>query len=186
MNQCTVPAVMGVNTLWPNDSPDTNECGDGRTRVWDWLRAFVQRLEERLEELTVGPVQAMCEQIGSWSLPSEVSSVPWARRLARTQLAAWGLADLVEVTELLVSELVTNALSHARGPYRLTLSAADGLLRCEVEDADTTLPHLQHARPDDEHGRGMDLLDLLACCWGSELTPEGKTVWFELGAQVHA
>lgn len=122
------------------------------------------------------------EQVASWSLPPDVSSVPRARHLTRAWLADWGLEGLAEVAELLVSELVTNALCHARGPYRLTLHATDDLLSCEVEDADAALPYLCQAGEDDEHHRGLGLLDLLARDWGSEPTPEGKTVWFELPA----
>jgi hypothetical protein len=84
------------------------------------------------------------------------------------------------VAELLVSELVTNALCHAVGPYRLTLSALDGLLRCEVEDSSPELPRLYGDLARDEGGRGLYLLDALACCWGSAYTSTGKATWFEL------
>ncbi|GAA2319125.1 MULTISPECIES: ATP-binding protein [Streptomyces] len=118
----------------------------------------------------------------SWLLPSEPSSVPTARRLALAQLSAWTLHDFADDAELLVSELVTNALRHAGGPIRLTLSlcSADRAFRCEVADEDPGQPRVRRACGDDEGGRGLHLLDLLSRCWGSTCTAAGKVVWFEL------
>lgn len=112
--------------------------------------------------------------------------MPQARHLTRACLADWGLHEHSTVAELLVSELVTNALCHSRGTIRLVLSFQDGLLRCEVEDADPSLPRACRARDDEERGRGLHLLELLSCCWGSARTSEGKTVWFELTANAIA
>ncbi|MCP9211064.1 ATP-binding protein [Streptomyces cucumeris] len=120
----------------------------------------------------------------SWLLPSEPASVPRARRLTVAQLAAWALHDHIDDAELLVSELVTNAVRHACGPIRLTFSlrAADRALRCEVADEDCGIPRLCRAGEQDEGGRGIHLLELLSRCWGSTATAVGKVVWFELHA----
>jgi anti-sigma regulatory factor (Ser/Thr protein kinase) len=109
-----------------------------------------------------------------------------ARHLTRSQLIEWGVDGQSEITELLVSELVTNALCHAHGTIRLTLSLQDGLLRCEVEDSDPALPSVYQAREDEDRGRGLHLIDLLSCCWGSARTPMGKIVWFELSVRAHS
>ncbi|MEU4831824.1 ATP-binding protein [Streptosporangium sp. NPDC023615] len=111
------------------------------------------------------------------------SSVPRARHMTRDCLEGWGLHEHVQVAELLVSELVTNALRHSGGAIRLALFFTNGMLRGEVEDADPSLPRVCQARDEDERGRGMYLLELLSCCWGSARTGTGKTVWFELTAQ---
>ncbi|GAA4231082.1 hypothetical protein FHR32_004866 [Streptosporangium album] len=116
----------------------------------------------------------------SWLLPPVPSSVPRARHLARDWLAGRDLDGQAGIVELLVSELVTNALHHARGTIRLALLFEDGLLRCEVEDDSPALPRPCRAREDDEGGRGLHLLELLSCCWGSAGTAMGKAVWFEL------
>ncbi|MEU1785494.1 ATP-binding protein [Streptomyces sparsogenes] len=118
----------------------------------------------------------------SWVLPSHPSSVSAARRLALSQLAVWALPGPADDVELLVSEVVTNALRHTAGPVRLTLCLcpADDALRCEVEDADPAPPRAREAGEEDEGGRGLYMIDLLARCWGSHPTGEGKTVWFEL------
>jgi anti-sigma regulatory factor (Ser/Thr protein kinase) len=118
-----------------------------------------------------------------WPLLRDRSSVPRARRLVRTQLAGWGLAEHSDVAELLASEIITNALQHAWGRLILILSAQGGRLRCEVQDDNPTLPHLSHAYPDDEGGRGLYLVDRLSCSWGIERASEGKVVWFELPAE---
>lgn len=122
----------------------------------------------------------------SCSFAPESASVPQARHLTRACLADWGLHEHSTVAELLVSELVTNALRHSRGTIRFALSFQDGLLRCEVEDADTdpSLPRACRARDDEERGRGLHLLELLSCCWGSARTTDGKAVWFELTANA--
>lgn len=114
--------------------------------------------------------------VGDWNLPPEARSV--AR--AREQLTDWGLEALVDTTELLVSELVTNALRHGHGEIRLRL-LLDRTLVCEVWDADLAQPRRRRARVTDEGGRGLQLVGLLSAGWGSRRTPRGKTVWFELG-----
>ncbi|MFI0149377.1 SpoIIE family protein phosphatase [Streptomyces lydicus] len=119
------------------------------------------------------------DAVGDWSLAPEARSVARARELAREQLLDWGLQELVDTTELLVSELVTNALRHGHGEIRLRL-LLDRTLVCEVWDADLAQPRRRRARDTDEGGRGLQLVGLLSQGWGSRRTPRGKTVWFEL------
>ncbi|WP_202487537.1 MULTISPECIES: SpoIIE family protein phosphatase [unclassified Streptomyces] len=119
------------------------------------------------------------DAVGDWSLAPEPRSVSRARELARDQLTDWGLQALVDTTELLVSELVTNALRHGQGEIRLRL-LLDRTLVCEVWDADLAQPRRRRARDTDEGGRGLQLVGLLSERWGSRRTPRGKTVWFEL------
>ncbi|MCB5909756.1 SpoIIE family protein phosphatase [Streptomyces sp. SF28] len=119
------------------------------------------------------------DAVGDWNLAPEARSVARARELARDQLTDWGLEALVDTTELLVSELVTNALRHGHGEIRLRL-LRDRSLVCEVWDADLAQPRRRRARDTDEGGRGLQLVGLLSSGWGSRRTPRGKTVWFEL------
>jgi anti-sigma regulatory factor (Ser/Thr protein kinase) len=119
------------------------------------------------------------DAVGDWRLPRELRSVSRARELARAQLAAWDLDDLIDTTELLVSELVTNALRYGEGEIRLRL-LRDRTLVCEVWDAGLVQPRRRRARDTDEGGRGLQLVGLLSAAWGSRRTPRGKTVWFEL------
>ncbi|MBE1557404.1 ATP-binding protein [Nonomuraea africana] len=111
----------------------------------------------------------------SWALSPEPSAEPSARRIARNRLVQWGLQDQAPVADLLVGELVTNALRHSCDRIQLTLTAEDGLLRCEVEHADPS-------RARHRVGREHLLLADLACCWGTAHTCEGKVIWFELPA----
>ncbi|WP_435610582.1 SpoIIE family protein phosphatase [Streptomyces sp. C10-9-1] len=120
------------------------------------------------------------DAVGDWRLPREPRSVGRARELARAQLDSWGLEALVDTVELLVSELVTNALRYGEGEIRLRL-LRDRTLVCEVWDAGLVQPRRRRARDTDEGGRGLQLVGLLSAGWGSRRTPRGKTVWFELG-----
>ncbi|MEU6272542.1 SpoIIE family protein phosphatase [Streptomyces populi] len=130
--------------------------------------------------LLMARVQGLpAESVGDWTLPREPRSVGRAREYARTQLVAWDLEPLVDTTELLVSELVTNALRYGEGEIRLRL-LLDRTLVCEVWDAGLVQPRRRRARDTDEGGRGLQLVGLLSAGWGSRRTPRGKTVWFEL------
>ncbi|MEV0635326.1 ATP-binding protein [Streptomyces sp. NPDC050619] len=111
------------------------------------------------------------------------SAVREARAEVRRHLEGWGLADREEVldaAELLVSELATNALLHSASRFKLTLTAAHGVLRCEVADSGRRTPQVLAAGTS-ESGRGMFLVDALALRWGCHQDGPGKTVWFELG-----
>lgn len=117
--------------------------------------------------------------VGDWQLPREARSVGRARELARAKLPAWGLEGLLDTTELLVSELVTNALRYGEGEIRLRL-LLDRTLVCEVWDGNLAQPRRRRARDTDEGGRGLQLVGLLSAGWGTRRTHRGKTVWFEL------
>jgi len=130
--------------------------------------------------LLMARVQGLpAESVGDWALPREPRSVGRAREYARAQLLDWDLEPLVDTTELLVSELVTNALRYGEGEIRLRL-LLDRTLVCEVWDSGLVQPRRRRARDTDEGGRGLQLVGLLSAAWGSRRTPRGKTVWFEL------
>ncbi|WP_399929117.1 SpoIIE family protein phosphatase [Streptomyces kanamyceticus] len=130
--------------------------------------------------LLMARVQGLpAEHVGDWTLPRDPKSVGRARELACDQLRAWGLEPLCDTAELLVSELVTNALRYGEGEIRLRL-LLDRTLVCEVWDGGFVQPRRRRARDTDEGGRGLQLVGLLSAAWGSRRTPRGKTVWFEL------
>lgn len=130
--------------------------------------------------LLMARVQGLpADSVGDWTLPREPRSVGRAREYARAQLLRWDLEPLVDTAELLVSELVTNALRYGEGEIRLRL-LLDRTLVCEVWDAGLVQPRRRRARDTDEGGRGLQLVGLLSAAWGSRRTPRGKTVWFEL------
>ncbi|MER7407384.1 SpoIIE family protein phosphatase [Streptomyces sp. NPDC000070] len=118
------------------------------------------------------------EQVAAWHLDPDPALVADARRRATRQLARWGLDGLAFTTELVVSELVTNAIRHATGPIRLRLIRERALV-CEVFDSGATAPHLRHPRTTDEGGRGLLLVSQLTQRWGSRFVPEGKIIWAE-------
>ncbi|MDX3232740.1 SpoIIE family protein phosphatase [Streptomyces sp. ME19-01-6] len=117
-------------------------------------------------------------RVASWDLPTDPAVVASARSLAVRQLAEWGLDELMMTSELIVSELVTNAIRHGTGPIRLRLIRHDVLI-CEVADASNTSPRLRHARTTDEGGRGLFLVAQLTRRWGTRYTEGGKLIWAE-------
>ncbi|WP_246531265.1 SpoIIE family protein phosphatase [Streptomyces bathyalis] len=117
--------------------------------------------------------------VAYWFLDPRAQTAGQARRLARRALARWGLEDLSDAVELLVSEVVTNAVRYAERPITLRLLRTD-TLRCEVGDDVPQLPRLRQARATDEGGRGLYLVNRLARRWGATRLSTGKVVWFEL------
>ncbi|MFE1861707.1 SpoIIE family protein phosphatase [Streptomyces anandii] len=117
--------------------------------------------------------------VAYWFLDPEDSAPGRARRLARRALDRWGLEELTDSVELLVSEVVTNAVRYATRPVTLRLLRTD-VLRCEVGDDVGQLPRLRQARATDEGGRGLYLVNKLARRWGATRLSTGKVVWFEL------
>ncbi|MDQ0933512.1 SpoIIE family protein phosphatase [Streptomyces turgidiscabies] len=117
-------------------------------------------------------------QVSTWQMPPQAVAVAEARRRAGEQLAEWGLAELTFSTELIVSELVTNAIRYGNEPIELRLIRGNGLI-CEVSDGSSTAPHLRRARVFDEGGRGLLLVAQVAERWGSRQTSTGKTIWAE-------
>ncbi|MGY0055873.1 SpoIIE family protein phosphatase [Streptomyces sp. LZ34] len=164
----------------------------------DALRAVLSRPAESLDELCgtvlstlvpgrpaddvallVARTRALdASQVATWDLPSDPAVVAQARKDTTDQLMAWGLDEAVFTTELVVSELVTNAIRHARGPIQLRL-IHDRNLICEVSDGSNTAPHLRRARVFDEGGRGLLLVAQLARRWGTRHSATGKTIWAE-------
>ncbi|MEU6379431.1 ATP-binding SpoIIE family protein phosphatase [Streptomyces sp. NPDC046909] len=118
------------------------------------------------------------EDMAVWQFPAEPSVVAEARERTVRQLADWHLDDLAFTTELVVSELVTNAVRYADGPVGVRL-IRDRALVCEVSDPSNTQPRLRRAQAADEGGRGLFLVAQLTDRWGSRYTRSGKTIWTE-------
>ncbi|MGP3982441.1 sodium/proline symporter PutP [Streptomyces sp. KR80] len=117
-------------------------------------------------------------QVASWDLPTNPAIVASARTYAGRQLSEWGMDDLLFTTELIVSELVTNAIRYATGPICLRLIREHALI-CEVSDSSGTSPRLRHARTTDEGGRGLLIVAQLTQRWGTRYTETGKIIWTE-------
>ncbi|MFD1277553.1 ATP-binding protein [Streptomyces kaempferi] len=101
-----------------------------------------------------------------------------ARSLANRQLEEWNLSELQFTTELIVSELVTNAIRYGSPPIRLRMIRHSALV-CEVIDGSSTSPRLRHARTTDEGGRGLFLVAQASQRWGYRYTGSGKSIWSE-------
>ncbi|MFD8076359.1 SpoIIE family protein phosphatase [Streptomyces sp. NPDC059718] len=118
------------------------------------------------------------DSVATWDLPCDPAAVATARTLTTRQLAAWALNEECFATELIVSELVTNAIRYAAPPIQLRL-IRDRALTCEVSDTSSAAPFLRHARTTDEGGRGLLLVSQFAERWGTRYRERGKTIWTE-------
>lgn len=113
-------------------------------------------------------------------LAAEPQSARAARRFVDETLARWDCAELLDIVTLLVSELVTNAVVHARSEVEVSVRLLPDAVRIEVADNEPTAPVLRHADGTDTGGRGMELVDSLARAWGIDERDDGKSIWFEL------
>ncbi|MEU2335426.1 SpoIIE family protein phosphatase [Streptomyces sp. NPDC013172] len=118
------------------------------------------------------------DHVVSWDVPVDPAAVAEARAKAVHQVLTWGYDELVTTTELIVSELVTNAIRYAEPPITLRL-LRDSRLTCEVADGSSTAPRLRHPRSTDEGGRGLFLVAQLSHRWGARHTGNGKIIWAE-------
>ncbi|WP_406176639.1 SpoIIE family protein phosphatase [Streptomyces sp. NBC_00996] len=119
-------------------------------------------------------------QVATWDIPAHPALVAPMRKQAVEQLDTWGLSEATFTAELVVSELVTNAIRYGDPPIRLRLIQDAAILICEVSDGSHTAPHLRRAKTFDEGGRGLLLVAQLTQRWGSRHTAEGKTIWAEI------
>jgi anti-sigma regulatory factor (Ser/Thr protein kinase) len=119
-------------------------------------------------------------------LPPTTDSVPVARRFVRARLV--DRATDVDTATLLVSEVVTNAILHARTTVTVTVEVADQLVRIAVRDGSPVQPRVHSFSATSATGRGLRLLDRLAKRWGvyADPTTGGKVVWFEVGEPAKA
>jgi PAS domain S-box-containing protein len=113
-------------------------------------------------------------------LTSDPGDVRRARHVVRAALRDWQLPEAADTVELLVSELLTNAIRYSRHPGDLVLRRAADALYIEVSDSDGRVPRIMHPNNEEEHGRGLILVSTLATRWGTRPTRAGKTVWCEV------
>ncbi len=120
-------------------------------------------------------------------LAHDVDAPRVGRRFVTSVLAGWGIAhSCVERAQLLVSEIVSNAVLHGGGPVTLRVIEVESgsTVRVEVDDHGGGQPQMRHAAPEDLSGRGLRLVDELARGWGSSKVGGGTSVWFEVQADA--
>jgi CheY-like chemotaxis protein/anti-sigma regulatory factor (Ser/Thr protein kinase) len=115
-------------------------------------------------------------------LSGTLSDIPAARRFLVQQCDEWDCGISIAEAEVVISELVTNAVIHASSAVEIRLALVGGMLRIEVADHGGGLPDVRAPGPDDAHGRGLVLVNGLSSAWGVEPLADGKCVWAELSA----
>ncbi|MFE9844785.1 SpoIIE family protein phosphatase [Streptomyces goshikiensis] len=118
------------------------------------------------------------DRVASWDVPADPAEVSGVRAAATRRLTDWGLEEQAFAAELMLSELVTNAVRYGTEPIQVRL-ILDRTLICEVSDGSSTAPHLRRAASTEEGGRGLFLVAQLAHAWGTRYTPHGKVIWAE-------
>jgi anti-sigma regulatory factor (Ser/Thr protein kinase) len=121
------------------------------------------------------------------ALPRSPTSVGTARRFIEARTAAWSFPEPAGSQLVLIgSELVTNAVLHARTELTLVLELRDGRVRISVEDRSSAPPTLRHYRADALTGRGLGVVAALSDSWGISSAADGKVVWAEVAASGNA
>ncbi|MGW7249685.1 ATP-binding SpoIIE family protein phosphatase [Streptomyces decoyicus] len=197
-----MPAPTGATLLLYTDGLVESRGRD----VWTGVELLCARLQAAAAVVTSPPLEMLCDavltlldqdardddvallaarfdgfpprNVAYWFLNPEPQTAGRARQLTRRALHRWGLDPLLDTTELLVSEVVTNAVRYANRPIALRLLRTD-VLRCEVGDDSPQVPRMRRAQAGDEGGRGLFLVDRLAQRWGATRLSTGKVVWFE-------
>ncbi|MFI6932038.1 SpoIIE family protein phosphatase [Streptomyces sp. NPDC050287] len=118
------------------------------------------------------------DRTAEWQVPGDPAAVSEIRASVSRRLTRWGLDELMFTTELILSELVTNAIRYGGDPIHVRV-LYDRTLICEVFDSSNTSPRLRYAATTDEGGRGLFLVAQLAERWGTRYTREGKVIWAE-------
>ncbi|MFD7503717.1 SpoIIE family protein phosphatase [Streptomyces sp. NPDC059850] len=118
------------------------------------------------------------KDVAQWEVPTDPAAVAPLRAACAERIRDWGLDDVAFSAELVISELVTNALRYGAPPVRIRLLHGRSLI-CEVSDGSSTSPHLRRAGVTDEGGRGLFLVSQLARHWGTRYTAQGKVIWAE-------
>ena len=117
------------------------------------------------------------------SLPAEPRSASAARKFVRDVLTEWEEREVADIVELLISELVTNAILHAGSAVDVSVQRRSGRLRAEVADGSDKRPVARGHDDTSTTGRGLELIEALATAWGVTPSAAGKVIWFEVDAE---
>src|ERR1700760_1135421 len=159
-----------------SDSPAERSLEDLCKAMLDGVYADQQR--DDIAVLLARLSRIPADHYATWTLGRELTSVGQARSLIREPMERWGLEDMIPLTELLVSELVTNALRYSPGAVTLRI-VREGALVCEVGDNSAPLPPPPRPAGGEKSGRALQVVSQFAARWGPRRTRTGKVVWCE-------
>jgi hypothetical protein len=172
-------SVLQAAARWPTaDCEDLADLLLAKAPCDDDVALLVTRLSS--------PQRAAVER----RLPVQPMSLPIARGWLSDVVEVWresgqvvdgpSSGDLLDVAQLLLTELLSNALRHSETPILVAAALHEGLLRVEVTDSGHRMPKMRQAGPGETAGRGLQLVDTLSSSWGVTPLEHGKRVWFEL------
>lgn len=183
--------VLYTDGLIDNQGPDT---GIGTERLRQALAAGTHESPEEACEAALGSLlhqptddiallvahtKALEERhVATWEVPADSAVIAQIRNAVAEKLTQWKLEEAIFTTQLIVSELLTNAIRYGNDPIHLRLLRSPTLV-CEVSDTSSTSPHLRYASTTDENGRGLLIISELTERWGTRYTARGKTIWAE-------
>jgi len=167
--------TMGIVVFTASASAAEGARGGGADEVLRKGEADLRAVVDSLQRVG-GSVHASSQDFGP-----EIGSVRSARRAATEALRAWGCTDIADEASLVISELTTNAVTHARSAFRLSLALFATGLRIEVTDRGPGVPEPQPPDSFRAGGRGLALIGQLARSWGIDPVHGGKTVWAFIG-----
>lgn len=152
---------------------------------------LVEELLRLLDDISQPPEPAKAQDVedslhAHIDLPANLASGSRARIFLAYHLCEWEREFLLETAQLLTTELVANAVIHARSAVTVTARLADDRLRVEVADTGGGALAMRHATLDEMGGRGLLLIEALSTAWGTSADGDGKLVWFELDADAAA
>ncbi|MEV6117484.1 SpoIIE family protein phosphatase [Streptomyces sp. NPDC052109] len=164
--------------------------GPGRTPEATCAAVMEAMLSDRPRDDIALLVARTCrlgpEEVAEWDVPRDPAAVAPVRAACARRLTEWGLEEAAFTAELILSELITNAVRHGGEPIAVRLlrtvpigSPGPGTLIIEVSDGSSTSPRLRRAKVTDEGGRGLFLVARFAERWGTRYTPTGKVIWAE-------
>jgi CheY-like chemotaxis protein/anti-sigma regulatory factor (Ser/Thr protein kinase) len=157
---------------------------EARDRAWFAERVAGYVLKDADLDFLVDLLETVGNRAGDQvrlDLPPEPASVADARKFVSNTFASWGIDDdLIDDALIVVSELVTNAVRHARTPCEVHLTVDDTAVRISVLDTGEGTPDPRPFSDSKPHGRGLHIVGALSRAWGVDRMPEGKLVWAEM------
>jgi CheY-like chemotaxis protein/anti-sigma regulatory factor (Ser/Thr protein kinase) len=178
---CPPTTVVAAMSALVSNEAATEALEQGAAAFLTKEAGYTRLVTDVLQLMAQGfPAGGPDERQARWDLPPELNSGARARRQLRRLLGTWDLPELLDTTELLATELINNAVVHARSHVTVSVRQRPDCLRVEVTDVGAGVPNRPNTDLTDTHGRGLMLVEAMSAAWGAMVNGDAKTVWFEV------